>query len=146
MNDQEDQNLLREKIGKRGKRFIIAGLFVLVGGIVLFIVGISVNDFNLSPALAVPGGFMTVIGFGIAAVGLQFLFASKTGKITKFFATETAPAMKTTSEAVTDGFASGLKKHGMGIGEKEVIKVKCRNCGYLETEDAEFCSKCGQPM
>jgi len=26
------------------------------------------------------------------------------------------------------------------------VRIKCRNCGYLETEDAEFCSKCGQRL
>jgi len=29
---------------------------------------------------------------------------------------------------------------------KEVVKVKCRNCGSLEAEDAAFCRKCGQPI
>ena len=28
--------------------------------------------------------------------------------------------------------------------EKEVVKVKCQECGHLEDEDAEFCSKCGK--
>ena len=28
--------------------------------------------------------------------------------------------------------------------KKEVVKVKCRECGHLEEEDAEFCSKCGK--
>ncbi|MBE6482551.1 MAG: zinc ribbon domain-containing protein [Actinomyces ruminicola] len=26
----------------------------------------------------------------------------------------------------------------------EVVKLRCRSCGYLETEDAAFCSQCGQ--
>jgi len=29
---------------------------------------------------------------------------------------------------------------------KEVVKVKCRNCGSLESEDAAFCRKCGKPL
>ena len=79
-------------------------------------------------------------------VGVQFWWAVKAGKYMKFFAKETAPATRITTEAATDGIASGLHKHGMSIGGKEVIRVKCRNCGFLETEDAEFCSKCGQAM
>lgn len=35
---------------------------------------------------------------------------------------------------------------GKNAVEKEVVKVKCRECGFLETEDAEFCSKCGKRM
>jgi len=28
----------------------------------------------------------------------------------------------------------------------QVIRLRCRSCGYLETEDATFCSQCGQPI
>ena len=29
---------------------------------------------------------------------------------------------------------------------KEIVKIKCRNCGSLEAEDAAFCRKCGKPL
>jgi len=29
---------------------------------------------------------------------------------------------------------------------KEVVRIKCRNCGSLEADDAEFCRKCGKPL
>ena len=29
---------------------------------------------------------------------------------------------------------------------KDVIRIKCRNCGSLEAEDAAFCRKCGKPL
>jgi membrane protease subunit (stomatin/prohibitin family) len=29
---------------------------------------------------------------------------------------------------------------------KEVVRIKCRNCGTLEAEDATFCRKCGKPL
>jgi len=29
---------------------------------------------------------------------------------------------------------------------KEVVRIKCRNCGSLEAEDAAFCRKCGKPL
>ncbi|MDO4901283.1 zinc ribbon domain-containing protein [Actinomyces sp.] len=28
----------------------------------------------------------------------------------------------------------------------EVVRLRCRSCGYLETEDATFCSQCGQQI
>jgi hypothetical protein len=34
----------------------------------------------------------------------------------------------------------------MGSPAKEVVKIKCRNCGSLEAEDAAYCRKCGQPL
>ncbi|RRC95595.1 zinc ribbon domain-containing protein [Schaalia canis] len=33
----------------------------------------------------------------------------------------------------------------MGTSQ-EIIKVRCRNCGELDSEDARYCSTCGQPM
>lgn len=31
-------------------------------------------------------------------------------------------------------------------GRQDIIKVRCRNCGELDSEDARFCSACGQSM
>lgn len=28
----------------------------------------------------------------------------------------------------------------------EVVKVRCRSCGYLDNESDRFCGKCGQPL
>jgi len=30
------------------------------------------------------------------------------------------------------------------VEEKEIIKIKCRNCGTLNDEDAKFCKNCGE--
>ncbi|HEY5539568.1 MAG TPA: hypothetical protein VIL58_08555 [Thermoplasmata archaeon] len=30
--------------------------------------------------------------------------------------------------------------------EKTVVRVKCRNCGSRESEDAVYCRKCGKPL
>lgn len=30
--------------------------------------------------------------------------------------------------------------------EKEIIKIKCRNCGSLNDEDAKFCKSCGKEI
>ena len=30
--------------------------------------------------------------------------------------------------------------------QKEIIKVRCRNCGELNDEDAKFCKNCGGSM
>ena len=29
---------------------------------------------------------------------------------------------------------------------REVVRIKCRNCGSLEAEDVAYCRKCGQPL
>ncbi|WP_194948942.1 zinc ribbon domain-containing protein [Actinomyces trachealis] len=35
---------------------------------------------------------------------------------------------------------------GRGAGAEPQIRVRCRACGFLETEDAAFCSGCGARM
>lgn len=35
---------------------------------------------------------------------------------------------------------------GNGSGGNTIIKVRCPHCGYLESEDAVYCSKCGKSM
>lgn len=37
---------------------------------------------------------------------------------------------------------------GLGAGDRRPpeVRIRCRACGYLETEDARFCSACGQPV
>lgn len=141
--DEYEHAQMKEKIAKRGRILIWSGLIVAITGIVLLIVGITgTGGFGLSAI----GGFTMVIGFAMVGFGMQFYLASKAGKISNYIAKATGDSAKYTAEKVTDGFATGLQKHGMSLGGKETIKVKCRNCGYLETEDAEFCSKCGQTM
>lgn len=83
------------------------------------------------------GAFMMMIGF--ALVG-----ASVTRPVSKYYATEMSPAIEITGKAIGEG----LKESGVlsQSNQKEIIKIKCPNCGYLESEDAEFCSKCGKKI
>ena len=116
------------------------GIPLLVIGIILAVLGFSsfigsfgeesINKSSNAMSYFVIGGFLIVIGFGL--VGLSLL-----RRYTSYVATETSPAIATASQA----FGKGV----MG-GSKEVVKIKCPNCGYLESEDAEFCSKCGKKM
>jgi hypothetical protein len=146
---------MKENARRKGRTLITFGLVIVVLGLAILIWGFSAISFDFSD----PGDFDTsfiwkiAVGGGLAgigiipfAIGMYFYMASKAEKISGFYSRATGGAMKYSTEKVTDGFATGLEKHGMGLGGKEVVKIKCRNCGYLETEDAEFCSKCGQPM
>jgi len=154
ISDEEYQTM-KENARKRGRSMITIGLLIVVAGLVILVWGI-IDVVNLDIMdmgfefmwKMIVGGALASIGIIPFAVGMYFYMASKAEKIAKFYSRATGGAMKYTTENVTDGFASGLKKHGMSIGGggKEVVKVKCRSCGYLETEDAEFCSKCGQTV
>lgn len=88
-------------------------------------------------------GIFYIGGFFMVAVGLMLIVASFVRPVSKYYATEMSPALKITGESIGEG----LKESGFGTPQtKEVIKIKCPHCGYLESEDAEFCSKCGKKI
>ena len=154
VSDEEYQTM-KENARKRGRTLITIGLLIVVAGLAILVwgiidvinIGLGDMDFSFMWKMII-GATVSSAGIIPFAVGMYFYMASKAEKIAKFYSRATGGAMKYTTEKVTDGFATGLSKHGMSIGGggKEVIKVKCRNCGFLDTEDAEFCSKCGQTM
>ncbi|MBN1280327.1 MAG: zinc ribbon domain-containing protein [Candidatus Thermoplasmatota archaeon] len=101
---------------------------------------------------ALVSGIIFAIGLILCMFGGYLIFFSKLGNVASYVANETAPAVGTVTHAVGKGLMSGVNEAGgiqlnvQGMSGKEVIKVKCSHCGYLESEDAEFCSKCGKPL
>jgi len=89
--------------------------------------------------------------FGTAVVGMILLgvggVALRLGLIrpvTSYVASEASPAIERVSEAAGEGLRQGFGANPLQTGS--VVKVKCRNCGYLENEDAVYCGKCGKPL
>lgn len=96
------------------------------------------SGFGFSSIMTIAGGgFMLVIGVGL-------VYISQFRRVASYVATEASPGLRTASHAI----GQGLKESGAmsSSGQKEVIKVKCPHCGYLDSEDAEFCSKCGKKI
>jgi len=87
--------------------------------------------------------YLAIGGFTLIP-GLFLIYISQFRKVVSYVATEASPGLTTASRAI----GSGLKESGaMGSNApKEVIKVKCPHCGYLDSEDAEYCSKCGKKI
>ena len=112
------------------------GIPLLVIGIIMVIIGFS--SFSSGSIMIFGlGGFMVVIGFGLISISIV-------RPVSKYYATEASPAIKIASQSVGEG----LKQSGFGVSQqpKQIIKVKCPHCGYLESEDADFCSKCGKKI
>jgi len=102
-------------------------------------------------------------GFGVLALGFVLLFFggaliyfSQLRRVTSYVANEVSPAVTTMTHAAGEGIASGLKEGGgiaLNVNSPQTtataaatVKIKCRSCGYLESEDAQFCSKCGNKL
>jgi len=118
------------------------GIPLLIIGIILVIYGFtsfgsgSFEEATGNMMIFAAGGFLTMIGFALVALTIV-------RPMTKYYATEMSPGIKIASQSIGEG----LKESGAGgTPQKEVIKVKCPHCGYLESEDAEFCSKCSKKI
>lgn len=153
LNHQETKSQLK----LIGIVLLIAGFLIIFFGIVqIFIVFTEPTDWdnfeqqaNRQMGQFFIGAILTFVGFVMIGFGFQMSVAGRAGGITKYFARESAPATRIMTEAVAEGFSRGLHESGIGSSRetvKEVIKIRCPHCGYLETEDADYCSKCGKSL
>ncbi len=128
------------------------GATLMAIGIILFLVAATSmmtpasNPFDFAASQArMNSTFITaLIGMILLALGFGALRLGMIRPVTTYVASEASPAIERVSEAA----AEGLKK-GFGVSPvrgESVVKVKCRNCGYLENEDAIYCGKCGKPL
>jgi flagellar basal body-associated protein FliL len=155
---QDRSNEYEEK--KRNVRIYGIILLIVGIGIIIFAVMNLFTVFSSFPNLDNPGdiggqmgsfflgGILLIVGFVCVSFGYKLYFVTHLRGIARYAAVETAPAAEIMTEAVAGGLSKGFAKGGGSPFSqgKEVVRVKCRNCGYLETEDADFCSKCGEKV
>jgi len=138
------------------KGMLAVGILLIIVGIVILIYGF-INFGSLfggtSESFAEFGsrGFSSIVFFVIGGfclvIGIGLTYISQIRRVASYIATETSPAITTASHALGKGLGTGIKESTVvSSDQKEIIKIKCPHCGYLESEDAEFCSKCGNKM
>ena len=128
------------------------GAVLMVIGIILFLeaatslMAPSPNPFDFAANQArMNSSFVTaVIGMVFLAVGGGALKFGLIRPVATYVASEASPAVERVSEAAAEGLRRGLGVNS--LRSDSVVKVKCRNCGYLENEDAIYCGKCGRPL
>jgi len=126
------------------------GIAVLIVGIVLAILGLALffSSWGSSdPGRGLLGMGLMAPGFILIMVGWMLVYYANIGKFASYIARETSPAMMTASTAFGQGLrnAGGIPPGMLANPAPQVVKIRCRYCGYLETEDAKFCSNCGNP-
>lgn len=138
-----------------GAVLFAAGLLLFIGAPIVWILAIQgVFDTMLQDPFSPPTGFPSVttafivtalMGFGgILLMGLG-AFALRFGLVrpaTGYVVAEAAPAV----EAVSAAVGRSLRDAAAPSVARPEVRVKCRNCGYLETEDATYCSSCGRAI
>lgn len=139
--------------------FLVLGFALFAYGLVQFGSGFfrPSSEFFADPHRVMDedrrSAFTGIICIFIGAVGLMAgakgLFFARAGSVLRYAAAETAPVTTTTFNYVADGTQEGVAKIARAVRQGapstsgETIKVRCRGCGYLESEDAKFCSGCG---
>lgn len=159
----------RKRSGRRGT-IIVLGLLLIGAGLVVFRYSADIAgqlDSYISPppdggnitGLGSPGAWYlpyAVWGFGFTLIGLggtmvrsAFMSATMGGAGGGVMGgSAMAPDMLDSYMQQALSTARGTTTYpGAGSASpKEVVKVRCRNCGNLEMEDATYCRKCGQPL
>ena len=133
----------------------IVGAVLLVGGIALMLTAMfllitggqkSVESFGETSFNPAPFMIMFILGGILASVGGWCLKLGFLKAAADLISTETAGAVQHSTAALGRGIGKGLKESGWSHGGRDIIKVKCRGCGFLESEDAKFCSQCAKAM
>lgn len=149
------EGLARMSAGQR-RVLQVGGVLCLVAGLVLFLMGPLAALRSFGSAASGDGGVEDAVGGMMGLVlfsflGMLFLVAGAVmarfgfmRPVAELTATETAGALEHAAGAA----GRGLRGAGLGAGREggEVVKVKCRGCGFLDSEDARFCSGCGASM
>ncbi len=135
--------------------FVVGGGLLIIGVASIFSAMTAPTDWdNFSASSSqrmgnfIIGAILLSVGSACAGAGYKLYFVTHIRGLARYTAVETAPAAEIMTEAIGSGLSRGFVKEGDSPFSqgKEVIRIKCRNCGYLETEDADFCSKCGEKV
>jgi len=150
---EENKSKYLESNRKTRKILIIVGSILLGLGVILTIVGIFLFSSALSSfeAVFVPIIPLT-IGIAFDFAGGVLLMLGLIGPTARYLASQAAPVQKDTINYMLDGTRDETVKtveavsQGLKQGLSPQGNQKCPHCGFIETADATFCSKCGRPL
>ena len=145
----------RQTLRLVGAVLLVGGIAMVIGGFVGFANAGSRSVSSFGADRSSPVGWMVLFMLGgvVASAGAWCLRLGFLKAAADIVSTETAGAVEHSSAALGRGVGRGLQQSGAFAGDgawggrgREVVKVKCRGCGFLEMEDARFCSKCSKPI
>ena len=115
--------------------------------------GMSAGDGFFTPFRTFPLAFVGVLlimaGQGLRSLGRKGLAGSGVVLSPQGEARDAEPWQRSKGAQMQDALEEvPMVRDAMarGGGAEPQIRVRCTKCGYLETEDARFCSGCGAPM
>ncbi len=129
----------RRRLRRTGILMAVLGAIMFFLGAIAGFLGMINADSGTSPLIAFGGFGVTALGIFTGAIGMFLINLTLLRPLGDIVATETQGAIEVTASALGRGLSSG----GIGGSTQQVIRIRCPSCGYLESEDAKFCSGCG---
>ncbi|MCF6464817.1 zinc ribbon domain-containing protein [Clostridium sp. Cult2] len=149
---------MSKKISKERKTLYYSGLGLMILGFVLFISTFFIDmtpdffggssSFMARPVIGmicmIIGSILMNIGArGTAGSGL-ILNPEKAREDLKPYSTATGGIINDTLENID--LVKDMVKGKETKEIKEIIKIKCKDCGALNDEDAKYCKSCGRAL
>lgn len=147
------------KISKERKATYYIGIGMIVLGFILFIsIFFSVASFIRNPAFggrshpsfinAIIGMVLMITGSIVMNIGARGSAGSGLILDPEKAREDLKPFNEAKGEMINDVISNidAVDKITRPHEEKEVIKIRCRNCGSLNEEDSKFCKACGKEL
>jgi len=133
----------RRRLQVAAVALVLIGVVLVVGSFYLFIRNAEADFRNfpygpqhsMAPTMMafILGGILTLAGGSLAAVAFI-------RPVSGIYVTEAEPAIAVASRTIGEGLRAGLGPASTGV------RVKCGSCGFLESEDAKYCSRCSKAL
>jgi len=137
---------MSDKIPQSRKFLYYAGIFITIIGFILFlsrfIIVFTGNAFNFNPMISFLGIILIIFGQFIRSVGAKGLAGSGIILDPEKARKDIKPYSKAMG-GVIDDVLENIDKSEV---KKEIVKIKCRNCGTLNDEDSTYCKSCGEKL
>ena len=162
----------RPRSGRRKVAMVFVGLALIGAGLLVFRyagdIAVQISGFigpppdsgDVSGLGATPAGYLPYLvwGFGFTLIGVGGAML-RSALMSSLMGAASGGGMMTAGMGMSPEMMEGVMQQAlsatrgaaapsgtMSAAAKEIVKVKCRNCGSLESEDAAFCRKCGKPL
>jgi hypothetical protein len=149
---------MSSKISNQRKILYYIGIGIVVTGFILFMSSFFVKmdtGFSMeTPSFfkrGVLGMICMIVGSVLASIGRSGAAGSGLLLDPDKVREDLKPFNESTGKMINDAIENidivkNINQHSKEKGTIEVIKIKCRECGELNDEDAKFCKKCGNMM
>lgn len=145
----------RRKISPKRKQAFNTGTILMGIGLILFLSSFVISFAGFGSGRMNVGGIMgpSIIGFILIFIGQTMRKVGRNGLAGSGIILDMEqekqdmePINRMKGGQINDTLDEIDFKSHFGGGQKEVIKIRCTKCKYLNDEKDKFCGNCGSPI